>query len=405
MALLARSNQGGFFRRRPKLSRIQGVVTASELEREFERERARVDRNAHCFSVAVFLQEERDEEALAQLAMILRGRARTPDVIGRLDEERLAALLPDTNSEGAWVFADDITRKLADAGLKFDCLVHTYPAEPTEPQGGEPSANEEEDADSEDPPQGGSGEDDSVAAKVKRPRLVEDEDEDRDVACSDVKTLRSLSGRPVHDLNDVFHQDLPSWKRALDIFVSFTMIVALSPLLLATALAVKLTSPGPIIFKQRRAGLGGKPFTMYKFRSMYIDAEERRKEIEELNELDGPVFKIRNDPRMSPIGRFLRRTSIDELPQLYNVLIGDMTLVGPRPPMLNEIANYEQWQLSRLDLKGGLTCIWQVSGRSEINFEDWIRMDLKYVKTRNWLVDLGLLSKTAKAVISGRGAY
>ena len=414
MALLARSNEDGFFRRRSKLRLINGVLSATELEREFERERARVDRNDHQFSVAVFLQEEHDQEALVQLAEVLLKRTRTPDVIGRLDSERLAALLPETDSQGAWNFADDVTRMLAERSLKFDCLVHTYPADtPSTDDGNRTNAEKSESSDTSQEQAGViEGEDETtkkrLAAKARkprpgRPRLVEDDD--RSVAAIDSSTIRTAGDRPVQDLGQYFRQEIPVWKRALDIFVSLVMLVILAPLLLCAALAVRLTSPGPIIFKQQRAGLGGKPFTMYKFRSMHIDAEERRKELEDLNELDGPVFKIRDDPRMTPIGRVLRRASIDELPQLYNVLIGDMTLVGPRPPMLNEIASYEQWQLARLDLKGGLTCIWQVSGRSEIDFEDWIRMDLRYVKTRNWLLDLGLLSKTAKAVVSGRGAF
>ena len=411
MALLARSNSGGFFRRRSQLQRLPGVVSATELEREFERERARADRNSHKFSVAVFLQETADEEALAKLAHVLSERTRTPDMVGRLDSERLAALLPDTDSDGAWIFADDVTRKLAEQHLKFDCLVHTYPAEPEPPDGGskaDATGGSDEYA-GNDRGHEESEQDSRRSAAAQRddsgnkPRLVGDED--RDVACFDSKALRNANLRPVADLSTHFQKNLPAWKRLLDIVVSTILLVVLAPLLLVTALLVKLTSPGPIIFKQTRAGHGGKPFTIYKFRSMYVDAEERRAELEDMNELDGPVFKIRNDPRMSPIGRMLRRMSIDELPQLWNVLIGDMTLVGPRPPMLDEIADYERWQLSRLDLKGGLTCIWQVSGRSEIGFEDWIRMDLKYVKTRTWLGDLGLLGKTAKAVISGRGAF
>ena len=415
MALLARSNNGGFFRRNSKLRRLPGVVSTTELEREFERERSRVDRNSSCFSVAVFLQEDNDEEALAQLAIILVERSRTPDLIGRLDTERLAALLPDTGSAGAWSFADDVTRSLAELKLKFDCLVHTYPADPESPDddGGsrvsgsnapeqeraQPTIEQHKSEQKETRKPAAA----SAKGQENKPRLVEEDD--REVACAESKALRAHVDRPVADLAEHFKKGLPIWKRSLDIFVSTIMIIVLAPLLLVTALVVKFSSPGPIIFKQVRAGHGGKPFTIYKFRSMYVDAEERRAEIEDLNELDGPVFKIRNDPRMSPVGRLLRRMSIDELPQLWNVLIGDMTLVGPRPPMLTEIADYEQWQLSRLDLKGGLTCIWQVSGRSEIGFEDWIRMDLKYVKTRTWLGDLELLGRTAKAVISGRGAF
>lgn len=194
-------------------------------------------------------------------------------------------------------------------------------------------------------------------------------------------------------------------RRALDICVASGMLLLLSPLLLCVAVAVKLTSAGPILFRQQRAGQGGVPFTFYKFRSMYLDAEARKAALASSNEQSGPVFKMKNDPRMTPLGRLIRRASIDELPQLYNVLIGDMTLVGPRPPTLDEVEKYEPWQRDRLSVKGGLTCIWQVSGRSEIGFQDWVRMDLRYARQRGLAMDIGLLAKTAKAVVSGRGAY
>ena len=139
---------------------------------------------------------------------------------------------------------------------------------------------------------------------------------------------------------------------------------------------------------------------------MYVDAEERRKALETENDhTDGPIFKMRNDPRITPVGRILRRMSIDELPQLYNVLRGDMTLIGPRPPTLNEVEHYEPWQRKRLDITGGLTCIWQVSGRSEVGFEEWVRMDIEYQRKRSILFDVRLVMKTFGAVLSGRGAY
>ncbi len=174
---------------------------------------------------------------------------------------------------------------------------------------------------------------------------------------------------------------------------------------LLVAIAIKLTSPGPVIFRQQRAGLNGRPFSFYKFRSMYLDAEERRLALENSNEQYGPIFKIKHDPRITPVGRVLRKMSIDELPQLWNVLKGDMTLVGPRPPTLNEVPEYERWQSRRLQLKGGLTCIWQVSGRSEIGFEDWMRMDLRHFQQRSFLFDAEILARTATAVLTGRGAY
>ena len=211
--------------------------------------------------------------------------------------------------------------------------------------------------------------------------------------------------RPVEDLYPAFLVPLPLWRRAIDIAFASVLLTLLSPLLLATAVAVKLTSPGPVFFVQWRAGRGGRPFRFYKFRSMHVDADERKSELADDNEKDGPIFKMRDDPRITPLGRLLRKFSIDELPQLWNVLKGDMTLVGPRPPTLDEVAAYKRWQRERLDITGGLTCIWQVSGRSEIGFEEWVRMDLEYKRKRSAGLDLRLLWRTIGAVFSGRGAY
>jgi lipopolysaccharide/colanic/teichoic acid biosynthesis glycosyltransferase len=209
----------------------------------------------------------------------------------------------------------------------------------------------------------------------------------------------------VGDLEASLVEPLPFLRRALDVLVSATMLTILSPLLVLVAILVKATSPGPVFFIQKRAGRGGVPFDFLKFRSMYVDAEDRRAALEEANEKAGPIFKIKKDPRITPLGRFLRKTSIDELPQLLNVLRGDMTLIGPRPPRLDEVEKYAPWQRRRLDITGGLTCIWQVSGRSEVGFEDWVRMDLEYQRRRSVRFDLGLLWRTIGAVVTGRGAY
>jgi len=164
-----------------------------------------------------------------------------------------------------------------------------------------------------------------------------------------------------------------------------------------------VTTRGKPLFVQTRLGHRGKPFPMIKFRTMALDAEQRRDEVE--NEKDGPIFKNRNDARITRIGRFLRKTSLDETPQLLNVLLGHMSLVGPRPPIGAEVAAYEPWQRRRLAVKPGLTCLWQVSGRSEIDFEDWVRMDLWYVQNQGWTTDLELLIRTPWVVLTGRGAY
>ena len=159
-----------------------------------------------------------------------------------------------------------------------------------------------------------------------------------------------------------------------------------------------------MFFRQRRVGLNGRTFVLYKFRSMSRDAEGRRGELESLNEMSGPVFKMQRDPRVTPIGRFMRRLSFDEVPQLWNVLRGDMSLVGPRPPLPDEVRKYVRWQRRRLSMKPGLTCLWQVSGRNRIDFDDWMRMDLSYIDNWSLKLDFEILLRTLPAVISARGA-
>ncbi len=194
-------------------------------------------------------------------------------------------------------------------------------------------------------------------------------------------------------------------KRATDIVGSLVLLIGLAPVFLLVALLVRVTSPGPIFYPQERLGVGGQPFRLWKFRSMYRDAEQRRAEVAALNEVDGPVFKIRQDPRVTPVGRVLRKLSIDELPQLFNVLLGHMSLVGPRPPLRSEYDQYTPHQRLRLLVKPGLTCIWQVSGRSDVDFDTWVEMDLSYIRDWSIWLDLKLLLLTLPAVLSGRGAY
>ncbi|HZA84267.1 MAG TPA: sugar transferase [Actinomycetes bacterium] len=194
-------------------------------------------------------------------------------------------------------------------------------------------------------------------------------------------------------------------KRACDVALSALGLLALLPLFAVVALAVKATSPGPVVFRQERTGLRGRPFTLLKFRTMVAGADQLLEGLRARNEADGPLFKLRQDPRVTRVGAVLRRYSIDELPQLWNVLKGEMSLVGPRPPLADEVALYEEWQLDRLEVRPGITGLWQVSGRSELSFEDYVRLDLFYVE--NWSVayDLFILSKTIPLLVSTRGAY
>lgn len=183
-------------------------------------------------------------------------------------------------------------------------------------------------------------------------------------------------------------------------------LIVLSPVFLAVAIGIRLTSPGPVVFRQQRAGLHGQPFTMLKFRTMSNDAEQRKADLMELNEMNGPVFKIENDPRVTPLGRFLRRTSIDEFPQLWNVLRGEMSLVGPRPLPVGEVAMFESTvHRRRLSMKPGLTCLWQIRGRSSVtNFNDWVRMDLEYIDNWSLFLDLFIVLRTIPTVLLGIGA-
>ena len=182
-------------------------------------------------------------------------------------------------------------------------------------------------------------------------------------------------------------------------------LILTAPIWLVAAVAIKLDSPGPVLYRQRRVGEGGRPFVMLKFRSMYVDAEQRLAELRPLSEADGPLFKLRNDPRVTRVGRVLRRWSLDELPQLWNVIRGDMSLVGPRPPLPEEVAAYEEWHFARLEAPPGVTGLWQVSGRSELSFEDYVRRDLFYIENWSLAYDLFIVLKTIPMVLSRRGAY
>ena len=192
-------------------------------------------------------------------------------------------------------------------------------------------------------------------------------------------------------------------KRLCDLAGALVLLAVCSPLMILVTLLLAITTRGRPIYFQPRVGYCGRMFTIFKFRTMRADADSRQHNV--TNEMDGPVFKNRRDPRVTRIGRILRTLSIDELPQLFNVLAGDMSLVGPRPPLLKEVVCYEPWQRRRLAVKPGLTCLWQVSGRNEVGFDDWVRMDLWYVDNQHLLTDLKLLARTPSIVLSRRGAY
>ena len=227
--------------------------------------------------------------------------------------------------------------------------------------------------------------------------------------------LINLSASPseIHHFNSIpfiTYRNKPSnefalgWKYVFDFSFSLVVILLWMPVFFLIGITVKLTSKGPIIFKQKRVGLHGREFYIYKFRTMMVDAEKMQAAIMHQNEASGPVFKIKNDPRITNVGKFLRKTSLDELPQFFNVIKGDMSLVGPRPPIMNEVNQYKPWQLRRLSMRPGITCTWQIMPkRNSISFEDWMRLDLQYIDNWSLQQDFLLTFKTVRAVLMGSG--
>jgi lipopolysaccharide/colanic/teichoic acid biosynthesis glycosyltransferase len=248
---------------------------------------------------------------------------------------------------------------------------------------------------------------------VDIPRLIREEVIDEVIVaipCALLATFPAprvapLGGRPALSFSVVHHSRTAlAIKRGFDIVGASTLLVLFAPAMLAVAAAIRRDSAGPILFRQERSGLYGRRFEMLKFRTMCLDAEAGRAELLHLNEMDGPVFKVKDDPRITPVGRFLRRSSLDELPQLWHVLKGDMSLVGPRPPIPEEVEQYATFERRRLSMRPGLTCLWQVMGRNTIGFADWVKLDLEYIDNWSLAADLAILLRTLPAVLRGTGS-
>jgi lipopolysaccharide/colanic/teichoic acid biosynthesis glycosyltransferase len=387
--------------RRPETV-LDGLPSPENLRRILDRERARSDRTGEPLSLVTFAPRSAEAEAETPLlvARILAGRMRTTDVVGWLEGRRIAVVLPTTPAAGAWKVADDVCVEFPKEVPPPICTVYTYPHEwPSHDVG-------------IDSPDGSR----SLPATISVPlpggewtNLWPDREADHDARKNgqnkgNGRRTRSANGpRAVRGLEQLLVRPMPLWKRAIDIICAAAALTALLPLFAVIAVVVKVTSPGPIIFGQRRTGRGGVPFVMFKFRTMVVDAEARKSELIARNEQDGPAFKLRDDPRLIRFGRFLRRSSLDELPQLVNVLLGQMSLVGPRPLPCNETRACEAWHRQRLAVTPGLTCIWQVKGRSRVTFAEWVRMDVRYIRSRSVLQDMKLLASTVPAVVLGKG--
>jgi exopolysaccharide biosynthesis polyprenyl glycosylphosphotransferase len=221
--------------------------------------------------------------------------------------------------------------------------------------------------------------------------------------------LEGFKNKKTFDNSFITHQTTPTkyislkMKEAFDILFSAFVLVITSPIMLIIIILIKCTDKGPVFFKQERVGQNGRRFVCFKFRSMILNAESMVEELQHQNESDGPTFKIENDPRITKIGKFLRKTSLDEFPQFFNVIKGEMSVVGPRPPLLSEVKQYEKYQLRRLSMKPGITCIWQVSGRNSISFKEWMQMDLDYIDNWSVWLDMKIILKTITVVFKANG--
>lgn len=329
-----------------------------------ECERMRSDRNGSPLALLLIRLPSRkgSESDLGLLGRILEGRLRLTDTPGLLADGRVAVLLPDTTGAGAWKVAADVSEVYPPGPDRPECEVLVYP-----------------------------------------PRRRE-RDEDQGGAANSADEAEGLSDERLDNTSEFFFaKGMPLGKRALDMFGALAGLVGFSPVIGLAAVAIKCTSPGPVFFSQEREGRGGRRFRMWKLRTMCVDAEEKKLDLLEHSEQDGPAFKMRRDPRTFAVGRFLRWTSLDELPQFWNVLRGDMSLVGPRPLPTAESQACQQWQRRRLDVKPGMTCTWQVFGRGKVLFDDWVRMDLDYAKRHSVWRDLKLILATGPSVLFHRG--
>jgi lipopolysaccharide/colanic/teichoic acid biosynthesis glycosyltransferase len=323
-------------------------------------ERMRVDRNGSVLSLLLIrLARSKTSEAdVALLGRVLEGRLRLTDTPGLLDDGRIAVLLPDTPAEGAWKVATDISEVYPPGPERPECDVLVYP-------------------------------------QHRRIREAHSDEDEPMTAPPDEAELESTEF--------FFSKANPAWKRIIDVLGAIVGLTVTAPLVCAAAAAIKITSPGPAFFLQEREGRGGKRFHIWKLRTMCVDAEEQKDELRPLSQQDGPAFKMKRDPRTTKLGRFLRWSSIDEVPQFWNVLKGEMSLVGPRPLPTAESQACELWQRRRLDVTPGITCTWQVCGRGKVRFDDWVRMDLRYAAEPSVWCDLKLMFVTIPSLVFQRG--
>jgi lipopolysaccharide/colanic/teichoic acid biosynthesis glycosyltransferase len=356
----------------------QQLNSTEKMQAIIDRERMRSDRGNASFTLLTFTfprrATNRDVDALAAA---LLGRIRLTDDAGMMGPGRVGVILPETPAAGAWKLANSVYDMLPADMPRPEADVYMYPFE-------------------------GDGDGRQAQASVTPEDSFDKVEEKEAVAVAHAD--ESIAPAVAQPMEVLFIQPMPIWKRATDIIGAAIVLTLAAPVMLIVAALIKLTSKGPVFFTQQRDSIGGRRFTMYKFRTMCVDAEAQKAALRAQSEQDGPAFKMTNDPRVTRLGKFLRKTSLDELPQLFNVLLGDMSLVGPRPLPCDESNRCEPWQRRRLDVTPGLTCIWQVRGRSAVTFCEWARMDIEYIRSRSLVNDVKLIAETVPAVALRRGA-
>lgn len=378
-----------------------------ELLKEIYRsDRRAVDREIGLIRVIFQGQDQSHIEIDDGILEAFRTRLRVADSIGWYDSS-LAVLLPETDKEGTLQVANSIAAIASQSNLLVETEVSVYPWDDElvvlSDELRELAGNKNHDSDGPDNDGGHNGQrhdgstrpSNANGATKSSPSPASGKPVQCQRSAENVLLSRHSFVRPI---------PTPWWKRTVDIVGSSIGLLILSPVFLIVAIAIKLTSRGPVFFRQMREGKNGKSFGILKFRTMDVDAEERQSDLRQHNEQDGPAFKLTNDPRVTPIGKFLRRSCVDELPQLVNVLMGDMSLVGPRPLPVGESYACHAWQRARLTVLPGLTCTWQVRGGRDVTFAQWMRMDLEYIQRRSFWFDLKLIFESAFVALMHRGS-
>jgi lipopolysaccharide/colanic/teichoic acid biosynthesis glycosyltransferase/GGDEF domain-containing protein len=386
--------------------RLSGVMETEEFKRVLERERGRADRNHHGFALVIFdapSDNREQKDALYALGRVLKRRIRATDIVGWLGADRLAVLLPETYEEGGLRFVDHIRSEFARLSRPVPShKIRTYPTR--REFGGSPSEDKKNVSESQTASKE-SVEPVATAASVPMAQVAMEVQDGR-VGDDELAGLEDPAIlEAVQEIRSLCVPQLPWWKRAIDVAGAAIGLLLTAPVLVPAAIFIKIVSPGPIFFKQERIGYLGKRFTMWKLRSMHVnnDAAKHREYIKQLihgNSEDKPMEKQEDNPSIIPLGKVIRATCVDELPQLINVLLGHMSLVGPRPPIPYEAAEYLRWHTDRFNTVPGMTGLWQVSGKNKLTFKEMVRLDIRYARQMSFWQDARILLKTLPVVVS-----